>query len=98
VRQLSSRRVMMVAGDAASATPVVVSAMEEAGVSVTSIQTLQPSFDEVFVRLVERANGVPTPEAPAVRGPSEAEPGVQPAVSTAPQPHSTGSGVTAEVG
>jgi hypothetical protein len=33
----------------------VVSAVEATGVSVTSIQATRPSFDEVFVRLVERA-------------------------------------------
>jgi hypothetical protein len=33
----------------------VVAAVEATGASVTSIQTMRPSFDEVFVRLVERA-------------------------------------------
>ena len=54
VRQVTPRRLVIVARDAASATPAVVSAVEATGVSVTSIQTTRPSFDEVFVRLVER--------------------------------------------
>jgi len=57
VRQVTPRRLVVVARDAASATPAVVSAVEATGVSVTSIQTTRPSFDEVFVRLVERAAG-----------------------------------------
>jgi hypothetical protein len=59
VRQLTPRQLTVVARDAASATPAVVSAVEAAGVSVTSIHAARPSFDEVFVRLVERANGIP---------------------------------------
>jgi ABC-2 type transport system ATP-binding protein len=60
VRQVSPRRLVIVAQDAASATPAVVSALEATGVSVTSIHTARPSFDEVFVRLVERAGrGLP---------------------------------------
>lgn len=55
VRQVTPRRLVIVARDAASATPAVVSAVEATGVSVTSIQATRPSFDEVFVRLVERA-------------------------------------------
>jgi ABC-2 type transport system ATP-binding protein len=55
VRQVTPRRLVIVTRDAASATPAVVSAVEATGVSVTSIQTTRPSFDEVFVRLVERA-------------------------------------------
>jgi ABC-2 type transport system ATP-binding protein len=55
VRQVSPRRLVIVAQDAASATPAVVSAVEATGVTVTAIHTARPSFDEVFVRLVERA-------------------------------------------
>ncbi len=55
VRQVTPRRLVIIARDAASATPAVVSAVEATGVSVTSIQTVRPSFDEVFVKLVERA-------------------------------------------
>jgi ABC-2 type transport system ATP-binding protein len=55
VRQSTPRLLTIVTSDAASATPSVVSALEDAGVSVTSIHTVRPSFDEVFVRLVERA-------------------------------------------
>ena len=56
VRQRTPRQVTVVTQDGAVATPAVVSAVEATGVAVTSIQTLRPSFDEVFVRLVERAN------------------------------------------
>ena len=57
VRQVTPRRLVLIARDAASATPAVVSAVETTGVSVTSIQTTRPSFDEVFVRLIHRAAG-----------------------------------------
>lgn len=56
VQQHMPRRMTLVARDAASATPGVVSALDGAGVSVTSIRAVRPSFDEVFVRLVERAD------------------------------------------
>ena len=85
VRQLAARRVAIVARDAASATPAVVSAIEATGVSVTAIQALRPSFDEAFARLVERADGSPgspgeeAPEAPAVGGRPGTETGVVPA-------------------
>ena len=59
VRQVTPRRLVIVVRDAASATPALVSAIEATGVSVTSIQTTRPSFDEVFFRLVERAAGAP---------------------------------------
>jgi ABC-2 type transport system ATP-binding protein len=66
VRQVTPRRLVMVARDAASATPAVVSAVEATGVSVASIQAVRPSFDEVFVRLVERTSGAPASLPPAV--------------------------------
>jgi ABC-2 type transport system ATP-binding protein len=65
VRQVTPRRLVIVARDAASATPAVVSAVEATGVSVASIQTTRPSFDEVFVRLVERAGAALPGDAPA---------------------------------
>ena len=55
VRQVTPRRLVVVARDAARAIPAVVAAVEATGVSVTSIHTMRPSFDEVFVTLVERA-------------------------------------------
>ena len=89
VRQVTPRRLVLVARDAASATPAVVSAVEMTGVSVTSIQTTRPSFDEVFVRLIHRANGTPVdatsgeaprpdmrePDAPASTPPTVVGPG-----------------------
>ena len=94
VRQVTPRRLELVARDAASATPAVVSAVEATGVSVTSIQTARPSFDEVFVRLIHRAAGRPagsaTGEAP---GPGRHEPDAPP---SAP-PAVAGSGPAAEL-
>jgi ABC-2 type transport system ATP-binding protein len=55
VRQVTPRRLVVVVRDAASAIPGVVAAVEATGVSVTSIRTMRPSFDEVFVKLVEQA-------------------------------------------
>jgi hypothetical protein len=45
----------VVAPDAASATPQIIAAVEAQGGSVTSIHESRPSFDEVFARLVRRA-------------------------------------------
>ncbi len=98
VRQLTARRVSVVARDAASATPAVVSAIEATGVSVTAIQTLRPSFDEAFARLVKRADGSLGEETPAVRGRPGTETGVLPAGPTATQAQASRSSATAEVG
>ena len=94
VRQVTPRRLVFVARDAASATPAVISAVETTGVSVTSIQTTRPSFDEVFVRLVQRAGGTRPGDAEAseARGPVRTEPG-----AGAGPPPVGGSGVPAEV-
>jgi ABC-2 type transport system ATP-binding protein len=100
VRQLTPRRLNVVAQDAASATPAVVSAIEAAGVAVTSIQTLRPSFDEVFVRLVEQNRGlagVSSGPATATDGdPSPALAGPRPSGSPQPAP-GTVPGVPAEI-
>ncbi len=95
VRQVTPRRLVFVARDAASATPAVISAVETTGVSVTSIQTTRPSFDEVFVRLVQRAGGTLPGDAEAgeARGSVRAEPGP----GAGPPPAVGGSGVPAEV-
>jgi ABC-2 type transport system ATP-binding protein len=70
VRRRAPRLMTLVAQDAAIATPAVVSAVEAAGASVTSIQTLRPSFDEVFVKLVERADDTGREASdPATRAP-----------------------------
>lgn len=57
VRQLGPRRLAVVTPDAASATPTIVSSVEDQGGAVDSIQESRPSFDDVFARLVERATG-----------------------------------------
>jgi len=55
VRQIGPRKIQVVAPDAASATPQIIAAVEAQGGSVTSIHESRPSFDEVFARLVRRA-------------------------------------------
>lgn len=49
--------VRVVVEDAARATPLLVRALEEQGVRVAEAVTRQPSFDEVFTRLVEQHAG-----------------------------------------
>jgi len=90
VRQVAPRRLVLVARDAASATPAVVSALEATGISVTSIQTTRPSFDEVFVRLINRAGTTP---APAATGEALHEPDA----STGAPTSDPGAGAAAEV-
>jgi ABC-2 type transport system ATP-binding protein len=101
VRQLAPRMISIVAADAASVTPAVVSAVEATGTSVTSIQTLRPSFDEVFVRLVERANGSsldPGDDVPPVPPRSSAtRTGVEPSGPAQPGSSGVESRVPAEV-
>ena len=55
VEQMGRRRVRVVASDAATATPALVEAVQAGGDSVISVETPRPSFDEVFVMLVEQA-------------------------------------------
>jgi ABC-2 type transport system ATP-binding protein len=95
VRQVTPRLLVIVARDAASATPAVVSAVEATGVSVTSIQTTRPSFDAVFVRLVERA-------ASRLPGDTETDEathfaGTEPGAGAGPPPAVAGSGAVEEV-
>jgi ABC-2 type transport system ATP-binding protein len=95
VRQVTPRLLVIVARDAASATPAVVSAVEATGVSVTSIQTKRPSFDEVFVRLVERAaRGLP---GDAETGEATRSTWTEPGPAARPPPPVTGSGAVGEV-
>jgi len=90
VRQVTPRRLVIVARDAASATPAVVSAVEATGVSVTSVQTTRPSFDEVFVRLVERAaRGLP---GDVGTGDAMRSTPTEPGATAGPQPAVAGSG------
>jgi ABC-2 type transport system ATP-binding protein len=95
VRQVTPRRLVVVARDAASATPAVVSAVEATGVSVTSIQTTRPSFDEVFVRLVERAAGRLPGDAEAGEATRFARPG--PGAAAGPPPAVAGSGAVEDI-
>jgi ABC-2 type transport system ATP-binding protein len=55
VEQLDPRRVRILSPDAASATPVVVDAVRATGNTVAAVETPRPSFDEIFVMLVEHA-------------------------------------------
>jgi ABC-2 type transport system ATP-binding protein len=60
VRSLSSTavgRIRVVVDDIATATPQVSACLNERGVQVDKIEADNPSFDEVFVALVDRANG-----------------------------------------
>ena len=75
-------------------TPAVVSAVEATGVSVTSIQTTRPSFDEVFVRLVERAAGRLPGDAEAGEATRFARPG--PGAAAGPPPTVAGAAAVAE--
>jgi hypothetical protein len=69
--------------------------VEATGVSVTSIQTKRPSFDEVFVRLVERAaRGLP---GDAETGEATRSTWTEPGPAARPPPPVTGSGAVGEV-
>jgi ABC-2 type transport system ATP-binding protein len=94
VRQVTPRRLVLVARDAASATPAVVSAVEMTGVSVTSIQTARPSFDEVFVRLIHRAAGTPVD---AATGEAQGPDTLEPDASAGTPPADLGSGAAGRV-
>jgi ABC-2 type transport system ATP-binding protein len=54
IRQISAVQLLIVAEDAARATPKVVDAIGEAGGEVETTQEVRPSFDEVFATLVSR--------------------------------------------
>jgi ABC-2 type transport system ATP-binding protein len=54
IRQISPVQLLIVAEDAARATPKVVDAITEAGGEVETTQEVRPSFDEVFATLVNR--------------------------------------------
>ncbi len=66
VRQPEARRLIVVADEAATATPQIFDELNRKGIGVASIEEYQPSFDEVFTEMVgrrraERGNG----QAPA---------------------------------
>ncbi len=54
IRQTSAVQLLIVADDAARATPKVVDAITEAGGEVEATREVRPSFDEVFATLVGR--------------------------------------------
>jgi ABC-type multidrug transport system ATPase subunit len=55
VRQRSKDRVIVIADDAATTVPRIVDAMQDAGDRVLSAEKYEPSFDDVFVALVEQS-------------------------------------------
>jgi len=57
VRPRSPREFLVIADDAATATPQVVQAVREAGGSVESSREYRPSFDEIFSTLIGQAEG-----------------------------------------
>ena len=60
IRQRSPREFLVIADDAATVTPRLVEAIQAAGGSVVSSRESHPTFDEVFTKLVERAEGTST--------------------------------------
>jgi ABC-2 type transport system ATP-binding protein len=54
VRQTAPRQLMVTATDAGSMTPRIIDALRAAGVEVSGVEEHQPTFDEVFARLVEQ--------------------------------------------
>ena len=54
VRQVGPRTFELTVDDAGQATPDAVQAMSAAGVKVTSVREVRPTFEDVFTRLVER--------------------------------------------
>ncbi len=77
VRQVGRRRLLVVAPDAASATPLVIAAVEAQGATVTSIHESRPSFDEVFARLIPEREAAPADE------PDDEDAGDRPAAGAA---------------
>jgi ABC-2 type transport system ATP-binding protein len=59
VRQPGLRSLLVTTKDAATATPVVMDAVERAGGAVVSIEEHRSSFDEVFAELIRRAGAEP---------------------------------------
>ncbi|MBV9578534.1 MAG: ABC transporter ATP-binding protein [Chloroflexi bacterium] len=55
VRQHAPREILVITDDAATTTPRVVEAIQSAGGTVVSSSEYRPTFDEVFSRLVSRA-------------------------------------------
>jgi ABC-2 type transport system ATP-binding protein len=54
VQQTAPRQLIVTATDAGSMTPRVIDALRAGGVEVSGVEEHQPTFDEVFARLVEQ--------------------------------------------
>ena len=54
LRQLGPRSLLAVSPDGASATPALVTAIEDTGAKVVSVREYRPSFDDLFAMLVQR--------------------------------------------
>lgn len=67
VRQIGPRQFHVVTVDAASATPVVIEAVQKLGGTVAAVREHRPSFDDVFAELVQLAEAPSDPE-PASSG------------------------------
>jgi hypothetical protein len=58
-RWVSLDQLRLIVDDAASAIPEVISALSARGIAVQQIQEYHPSFDEVFVELMEQSDVEP---------------------------------------
>ena len=58
LRQLGPRSLLAVSPDGASATPTLVTAIEDTGAKVVSVREYRPSFDDLFAMLVQRGEGL----------------------------------------
>jgi ABC-2 type transport system ATP-binding protein len=63
VRQRGPRAVIVVTEDAGATTPLIVEAVQKAADSVAFIDQYEPSFDELFVQLIQRHQAERTPAA-----------------------------------
>jgi ABC-2 type transport system ATP-binding protein len=80
VRQQGPRELLVYAGDAGSATPDVIEAIEAAGGRVATTREYRPNFDEVFALLVERHRAhQAAARGTGAGGPVAAAPGGSPA-------------------
>jgi ABC-2 type transport system ATP-binding protein len=71
IRQRAPREILVIADDAATATPRVVEAIQAAGGNVEASSEFRPTFDEVFSTLVTRAERAAQRAAQAESAPKE---------------------------
>jgi ABC-2 type transport system ATP-binding protein len=71
IRQRAPREILVIADDAATATPRVVEAIQAAGGNVEASSEFRPTFDEVFSTLVTRAERAAQRAAQAASAPKE---------------------------